>query len=170
MPLQPLEHIRRLSYSGTWSIRNPSLIKRAVGLSEEAAVEPAIAEDIQAPTTNTNLRNVCPHQTTIWLLSDLACAPMLMECVCCSQEAKKSATGAFQSIPIVPTSDEHLASALKRAGRIGPNSKLKNEAARARNKTARQMDGNSTCQIGPLCMVHGGNVERLGRMINTCNI
>ncbi|KAK9909858.1 hypothetical protein WJX75_008488 [Coccomyxa subellipsoidea] len=112
VPLQPLEHIRRLSYSGTWSIRNPSLIKRAVGLSEEAAAEPAIAEDIQAPTTDTNLRN----------------------------EAKKSATGAFQSIPIVPTSDEHLASALKRAGRIGPNSKLKNEAARARNKTARQMD------------------------------
>ncbi|EIE24639.1 P-loop containing nucleoside triphosphate hydrolase protein [Coccomyxa subellipsoidea C-169] len=57
-----------------------------------------------------------------------------------SLAGRRNATGAFQSIPIVPTSDEHLASALKRAGRIGPNTKLKNEAARARNKTARQMD------------------------------
>lgn len=42
---------------------------------------------------------------------------------------------------MVPNADEHLASALKRATRISPSSRLKNEAARARNKAARQMDG-----------------------------
>ncbi len=51
------------------------------------------------------------------------------------------ATGAFQAIPMVPSADEHLASALRRARRIMPSSKLKNEAAKARNKAARQMDG-----------------------------
>ena len=42
---------------------------------------------------------------------------------------------------MVPSSDEHLASALKRTRRVMPSSKLKNEAARARNKAARQLDG-----------------------------
>ena len=42
---------------------------------------------------------------------------------------------------MVPAADEHLASALRRARRITPNSRLKNEAAKARNKAARQMDG-----------------------------
>lgn len=42
---------------------------------------------------------------------------------------------------MVPSSDEHLASALKRARRVTPSGKLKNEAARARNKAARQLDG-----------------------------
>lgn len=87
------------------------------------------------------------------------------------QETRKSATGAFQSIPIVPTSDEHLASALKRASRIGPNSKLKNEAAQAKNKTARQMDGevsvktvSFTCECAlMICM--GLNVGRALEMV-----
>ncbi|BDA42683.1 probable nucleolar GTP-binding protein 1 [Coccomyxa sp. Obi] len=108
---QPLGYIRKdTSSPGAWTTRSPSLVKRAVGLSEEAVAE--------APTERqadeTELR--------------------------ASTETRKSATGAFQSIPIVPTADEHLASALKRASRIGPNSKIKNEAARAKNKTARQMD------------------------------
>ena len=42
---------------------------------------------------------------------------------------------------MVPSADEHLASALRRARRIMPSVKLKNEAAKARNKAARQMDG-----------------------------
>ena len=154
MPLQSIQRIRQLSGSAAWSTRAPSLIKRAVGLSEEAAIEPATAEEIEAPTTDPQLRHVRLHKPSIRLMSDLVCASMLMDCVCCSQEARKSATGAFQSIPIVPTSDEHLASALKRAGRIGPNSKLKNEAARAKNKTARQMDGENSCQLSHSTLVH----------------
>jgi hypothetical protein len=52
----------------------------------------------------------------------------------------RQATGAFQRIPMVPPAEEHLASALRRARRVGGNAKLRNEAARARNRAARQMD------------------------------
>ena len=61
--------------------------------------------------------------------------------VACPPAQAGRATGAFQAIPMVPSADEHLASALRRARRITPNSRLKNEAAKARNKAARQMDG-----------------------------
>lgn len=42
---------------------------------------------------------------------------------------------------MVPNAEEHLAAALKRASRVTPSTKLKNEAAKARNKASRSMDG-----------------------------
>jgi nucleolar GTP-binding protein len=57
-----------------------------------------------------------------------------------SPSAVSSRTGAFQRLPMVAPSRELLDSALKRASRVGPNKKLKNEAARARNRAARALD------------------------------
>ena len=58
---------------------------------------------------------------------------------CLIQSWLRQATGAFQRIPMVPPAEEHLASALRRARRVGGNVKLRSEAARARNRAARQM-------------------------------
>ena len=41
----------------------------------------------------------------------------------------------------MPNAEEHLNAALKRAARVMPSTKLKNEAAKARNKASRKMDG-----------------------------
>lgn len=49
-------------------------------------------------------------------------------------------TGAFARLPMVPVSTEIIESALKRAGRIAANKKLKNEAQKARSRAAKQMD------------------------------
>ena len=43
-------------------------------------------------------------------------------------------TGAFTRLPMVPVSAEIIESALKRAGRIAANKKLKNEAQKARSR------------------------------------
>ena len=43
-------------------------------------------------------------------------------------------TGAFARLPMVPVSTEIIESALKRAGRIAANTKLKNEAQKARSR------------------------------------
>ena len=51
-----------------------------------------------------------------------------------------STTGAFQRLPMVSPSKEIIESALKRAERVGGNKKLKNEAARVKNRAARQLD------------------------------
>jgi nucleolar GTP-binding protein len=50
-------------------------------------------------------------------------------------------TGAFQRLPMVSPSREIIESAVRRAERVGGNKKLKNEAARAKNRAARQLDG-----------------------------
>lgn len=50
-------------------------------------------------------------------------------------------TGAFQRLPMVAPSREIIESAVRRAERVGGNKKLKNEAARAKNRAARQLDG-----------------------------
>lgn len=50
-------------------------------------------------------------------------------------------TGAFQRLPMVSPSREIIESAMRRAERVGGNKKLKNEAARAKNRAARQLDG-----------------------------
>lgn len=57
---------------------------------------------------------------------------------------------------MVPPADEHLASALRRARRVGGNVKLKNEAARARNRAARQMDELTRAISAPLNAVAKG--------------
>ncbi len=57
------------------------------------------------------------------------------------QVAARKKTGAFQALPLVPNAEEHLNAALKRAARVMPSTKLKNEAAKARNKASRKMDG-----------------------------
>jgi nucleolar GTP-binding protein len=44
-------------------------------------------------------------------------------------------------VPAVKPSDEHLRSARKRAARVAASSTIKNEADRARNLAARQLDG-----------------------------
>ena len=43
-------------------------------------------------------------------------------------------TGAFARLPMVPVSTEIIESALKRAGRVQPNKKVKNEAQKARSR------------------------------------
>ena len=43
-------------------------------------------------------------------------------------------TGAFARLPMVPVSTEIIESALKRAGRVAANKKLKNEAQKARSR------------------------------------
>lgn len=69
----------------------------------------------------------------------------------CPQAKRKKKTGAFQALPMVPTAEEHLAAALKRAARVTPSAKLKNEAAKARNKASRKMDG-AQYQAPPLIL------------------
>lgn len=52
-------------------------------------------------------------------------------------EDTASRTGAFQALPMVAPSRELLDSAVRRAGRVGPNKKLKNEAQKAKNRCGR---------------------------------
>ena len=47
---------------------------------------------------------------------------------------QKQHTGAFARLPMVPVSTEIIESALKRAGRVAANKKLKNEAQKARSR------------------------------------
>jgi nucleolar GTP-binding protein len=54
---------------------------------------------------------------------------------------RATSTGAFQRLPMVSPSREIIESAVRRAERVGGNKKLKNEAARAKNRAARQLDG-----------------------------
>lgn len=51
-----------------------------------------------------------------------------------SQSVDASSTGAFQRLPMVAPSKELLESAVKRAGRVPVNKKLKNEAQKAKNR------------------------------------
>ena len=48
--------------------------------------------------------------------------------------SQKQHTGAFARLPMVPLSTEIIESALKRAGRVAANKKLKNEAQKARSR------------------------------------
>jgi nucleolar GTP-binding protein len=52
----------------------------------------------------------------------------------------RAGTGAFQRLPMVSPSKELIDSALRRAARTPSNKKLKNEAAKAKNRAARCMD------------------------------
>lgn len=52
-------------------------------------------------------------------------------------QQRQGRTGAFQRLPMVSPSKELLGSALRRAGRVGPNKKLKNEAQKAKNRWGR---------------------------------
>jgi nucleolar GTP-binding protein len=49
-------------------------------------------------------------------------------------------TGAFYQLPMVAPGKEIMESAFKRASRVPANNKLKNEAQKAKNKAARQLD------------------------------
>ena len=51
-----------------------------------------------------------------------------------SGSSHKQITGAFARLPMVPISTEIIESALKRAGRVAANKKLKNEAQKARSR------------------------------------
>jgi nucleolar GTP-binding protein len=55
-------------------------------------------------------------------------------------ESRPLLTGSFQLLPMVAPAVEVIDSAVRRAHRVPANTKLKNEAARARNRVARQMD------------------------------
>ena len=46
----------------------------------------------------------------------------------------------FSRLPVVPPGEEALATAVRRAGRVRPDPKIKNEAARARSAAARRLD------------------------------
>ena len=65
-----------------------------------------------------------------WGAMQQAAPPRLA--VCCS--------GALQQVPVVSPADEQLASARKRASRVVASAAIKNEAAKARNKAAKQLD------------------------------
>eukprot|EP00887_Chlorella_sp_A99_P004720 scaffold4.g4720.t1 len=51
-----------------------------------------------------------------------------------------SRTGAFQRLPMVSPAKELIDSALRRASRVQPNRKLRNEAQKAKNRAARALD------------------------------
>lgn len=51
-----------------------------------------------------------------------------------AEQGEAGRTGAFQKLPMVSPAKELLDSALRRAARVGPNKKLKNEAQKARNR------------------------------------
>lgn len=51
-----------------------------------------------------------------------------------TEEAACSRTGAFQRLPMVSPAKELLDSALRRAARVQPNRKLRNEAQKAKNR------------------------------------
>ncbi|KAJ9520108.1 hypothetical protein QJQ45_030036 [Haematococcus lacustris] len=53
---------------------------------------------------------------------------------------KKRRVGVLQSVPQVAPTNEHLASALKRASRVVASATIKNEAEKERHRAARQMD------------------------------
>lgn len=79
----------------------------------------------------------------IWDPSDGAVLPgfqQINEVPSVPAPAPKRHTGAFQRLPMVAPSKEIIESALRRAERVGGNKKLKNEAARAKNRAARQLD------------------------------
>ncbi|GMH32221.1 hypothetical protein BSKO_00055 [Bryopsis sp. KO-2023] len=59
-------------------------------------------------------------------------------------------TGALQNIPVVSAADELLKGAVKRAQRVGKSIRIRNEAAKARNLAARQMDALMKEVSGPL--------------------
>ena len=49
------------------------------------------------------------------------------------RKSQQAGTGAFAELPVVAPADEHIVSAMKRARKVPPNNRLKNEAQRARN-------------------------------------
>ena len=59
-------------------------------------------------------------------------------------------TGAFQKLPMVAPAKETIDSAVRKSSRLGANNKLKNEAAKARNQAARQLDSLMKEIVGPL--------------------
>ena len=65
----------------------------------------------------------------------------------------KQATGAFQRLPIVPSAEEHIRSALKRANRVTGNKAIKNRAQHARNLSARKLDAFTKELASPLSRV-----------------
>jgi hypothetical protein len=56
------------------------------------------------------------------------------------KQGKSPTTGMLSRLPMVPPAAEHIATALKRAERVKPNLKLKNELQRIRNQATRRMD------------------------------
>lgn len=81
----------------------------------------------------------------VWDESDGAIVPVIQQInegpsTTAPAAAPKRHTGAFQRLPMVAPSKEIIESALRRAERVGGNKKLKNEAARAKNRAARQLD------------------------------
>ena len=65
----------------------------------------------------------------------------------------KAATGAFQRLPIVPSAEEHIRSALKWANRVTGNKAIKNKAQHARNLSARKLDAFTKELASPLSKV-----------------
>mmetsp|Transcript_39863 Transcript_39863/g.55383 ORF Transcript_39863/g.55383 Transcript_39863/m.55383 type:complete len:498 (+) Transcript_39863:146-1639(+) len=57
-----------------------------------------------------------------------------------SPSRKKGSVGALNRVPAIPLASELVVSALRRASRVGPTKGLKNEAAKARNIAAKQLD------------------------------
>lgn len=64
-----------------------------------------------------------------------------------SPTSDKGRTGAFQKLPMVSPARELLDSALRRAARVGPNKKLKNEAHKARNRCEGSSNLHCCCRL-----------------------
>ncbi|KAL6783797.1 hypothetical protein ACKKBF_B05835 [Auxenochlorella protothecoides x Auxenochlorella symbiontica] len=68
--------------------------------------------------------------------------------------------GAFQRLPIVASAKELVRTSVRRASRVGNNNKLKNEAAKARNRASRAMDTLMKEMCGPLGQYRSGFPSR----------
>ncbi|DBA67859.1 TPA: hypothetical protein ACH3X2_014202 [Trebouxia sp. C0005] len=106
----------------SWGHKLPAKLQAAAGLAAEVERDQLLQQKQQ-------------HQQPQALHE----APLLNQSAVTSSSQLRH-TGAFARLPMVPVSTEIIESALKRAGRIAANKKLKNEALKARSRAAKQMD------------------------------
>ena len=107
---------RKSSFSSqpgfTWGHKLPARVQAAAGIAAEVEHEKVQQQRYQESSLPESLM--------------LRSAP--------GSSGQKRHTGAFARLPMVPLSTEIIESALKRAGRVAANKKLKNEAQKARSR------------------------------------
>ena len=96
----------------TWGHKLPARVQTAAGIAAEVEHEKVQQQRNQESSLPESLM--------------LRSAP--------GSSSQKQHTGAFARLPMVPLSTEIVESALKRAGRVAANKKLKNEAQKARSR------------------------------------
>lgn len=96
----------------TWGHKLPARVQAAAGIAAEVEHERVQQDRVQKPSLPESLLLKPPT----------------------GSNSQKQHTGAFARLPMVPLSTEIIESALKRAGRVAANKKLKNEAQKARSR------------------------------------